>query len=252
LLAGAKVRVVALLVLLFTVPLSATAVVVFRTPARIILAADERRMTDDGGKALHPSGGDCKIRLSGKWAFVIGGYSGTDKPGGHVDVFATLAKAVEHEATIRGAVTAVGQAFATTLHDALVEAVTTSSLMYAAGTEMIAVLIAGDGAVGFYGVSITSRDPVTLKTGGALCPGDACTNGRLYFAAAADGTSTKLILRTPRPAWLEQADASAARRVIELQMQATPHEVGEPFDVLQIDASGARWVDRDPRSACQP
>jgi hypothetical protein len=51
---------------------------------------------------------------------------------------------------------------------------------------------------------------------------------------------------------VEWANAAAARRIIAAQIAVTPHEVSRPIDVLQITAAGARWIERDPGSLCDP
>ena len=44
-------------------------------------------------------------------------------------------------------------------------------------------------------------------------------------------------------------DAATARRYIESEISQIPTLVRAPIDVLEITAAGARWIDRDPRSA---
>ena len=52
------------------------------------------------------------------------------------------------------------------------------------------------------------------------------------------------------PAWLERGDSAAARKLIDLQLAATPDTVAAPVDVLEVTAAGARWVGREHNSEC--
>jgi hypothetical protein len=84
-----------------------------------------------------------------------------------------------------------------------------------------------------------------------VCPGALCDSpGRVLHGASVGGIIPDLLVKQPRPAWVERADAAAARRLIQMQIQRTPDMVKPPIDVLEITASGARWVDRSAMSTC--
>jgi hypothetical protein len=122
------------------------------------------------------------------------------------------------------------------------------------GTPVLAIYVAGmsEGVltVGSFGADVEAISPLTLVTYGSTCPGPVCPDGRLFLGNSITSKPAIALLRAPRPEWVERGDAATARRLIELQADATPQQVGRPVDALEITMGGARWVDRSPASTC--
>lgn len=238
----------AMLVLLSDAVLEATTIVVFRQPDRIVFAADSMvRVTRREGEPTSSSA--CKIRRSGKFWFVLGGQ--IDFADNGPDSFSMIAQAIAPTLTVKDALEAiVGNGGLQRLEErfrALVGRVPQI-------VPMLAVAIGGlDGdelKVGLVLVSQKSRDQFQLDAQWGIPNVE-----RLFFEASVvrDSLASRLIKSPPRLAWVERGDAAAARRIISLQIAATPTRVGTPIDVLELRPDGrALWVGRDKASACLP
>jgi hypothetical protein len=247
-----RVAITFALIVALAPPLSATAIVAFRTPTRIVLASDSKSTVASDDAVRFPDG-DCKIRRAGRWWLLAGGYAA----GEHLDVRATLVNAVTPTTTLTDALAAVQTTYRHRVRDGLLNAAPLVKRLWPeAGRPALSVVVAGVDAgvlsVGYFGVSIERHAPLELSEGWGLCPGRLCKTGVLFFGSSVeDEPAVRLLKTTPRPAWLERADAAAARRVIELQIAATPQRVGRPVDVLEITNGDARWVNRERGSACE-
>lgn len=245
-------RAVIVAALLFGLPagLGATCTVAFLVPGqRIVFGADEATTAGDGTVA----GGNCKIRQSGRWIVLNAGLSRV----GAVDVFDAATDAVARTRTMDAALRAIESTYQQTIEPALARQAATPEfdvLFPKPDAPIIQLRVGGldRGAltVGAFVVGLVSRRPFRTETRRATCPGDVCDpDGRLIdSAAAAAEPAVALVSRRPYPAWLDRADAVAARRLLRMQAAATPERVRAPFDVLEIRADGRatwRW-----RSAC--
>jgi hypothetical protein len=237
----------ALVLLLGAARLTATAVVVFRTDRGIILASDSR-WTDAVPDGTFRFRHGCKILRSGRWWMVNGGFARSD----HVDVSATVARAIAAATTMDAAMRAVQQVYRATMQPSILRA--PYYQQKPPGTPVVAIVVAGLDhgvlSVGRFGADVVRQQPFALEDYGATCPGRLCPDGRLLYGVSQQGPVVDLLLKRPRPDWLERADAPAARRLIAMQIAATPERVGGPIDVLELTAAGARWAERDPQSAC--
>jgi hypothetical protein len=238
------------LLLALSTNLGATSVVVFRSDARIIIAADSTEITP--GRASQRG---CKVQQAGRWGFV----TGSVRRVGALDVAQLVSTAIMAMTTITKALAAIEDVYTHRLKPVLTAPVLKP--LFKVDMPIVTVLVAGLDAgvltVGYFGADLTSFDPLTLVHASATCPGatlprNVCgSDGRFFYAAAgADPSTVNLVLTVPRPAWLEKQDAAAALRLLDMAATADPHEVGRPFDVLQLDAGGMRWIGRDPHSSC--
>jgi hypothetical protein len=227
---------------------SATAVVVLRPDAtRVILASDSRLTTvGPDGRLRFRSG--CKIFRAGPWWFTNGGFTRS----ADVDVNALVARAVASATSMDAAMRALQQVYRATLQPSILRA--PYYQQKPPGTPVVAIVVAGLDhgvlSVGRFGADVVRQQPFALEDYGATCPGRLCPDGRLLYGVSQQGPVVDLLLKRPRPDWLERADAPAARRLIAMQIAATPERVGGPIDVLELTAAGARWAERDPQSAC--
>lgn len=239
--------------LLLSPALKATAIVAFRTPERVVLAGDSFVLhTDAAGRTS--SRRACKVLPAGRWWLLLGGMeqiAGTRR--GDVDVTARLRTALSGAVTMREAVASLRRAWEGLRDDAAEMVAAPPGRPVVEGGPLFQAVVggveAGVPAIGFFGVTLTTRSPAAFAESSVTCPGN-CLSGRVFAGwSRADGPVVDLI-REPRPLWLEVAGAAAARRLIEMQIKATPRFVGGPVDVLEITAGGARWVGRDKASAC--
>jgi hypothetical protein len=225
------------------VSLSATALVVFRQPGRIILAGDSVFTVADGTTYRA-----CKVRRAGRWWFVVGGFI---NHGRETDTYTLVSTAISGTDSVSAALTAIG-GLSRTFYDGLKAAQSSPR----SDLPMLEIIVGGNDhgvlTVGAYNVELKRREPFELSATSGTCPGEWCADGRVFFSASvdADKPAIRLMSMKPRPAWLQRGDAVAARRLIELQIAATPQSVGPPIDVLEITSSGARWVGRETASQC--
>lgn len=256
--AGLRLWVCTLLLVWFaTATVKGTAVIAIRTPERIVLAADSAAgvyPSADGERRSVPSG--CKIRRAGRWWLLAGGFTGHPDR----DARPALAQAIAAAETLPAALAALQAAWRREL---LPDVQASQSLyrgrLYRDGLPISQVIVAGIDrgvlSVGLYGAWLQRREPFEVADGTATCPGRLCDDNAAPYlwGSSVDGPLVTLI-GTPasaRPAWLQRADAAAARRLIELQIAATPDRVGAPIDVLEVDADGrATWVQHDRASSC--
>jgi hypothetical protein len=257
---SAAVLVAAALVALAT-SVEATAIIMLRNNNRIVLAADSRWSDQTAGSMGITKRHGCKIHRSGQFWFMTSGYEGggDQKLGGPgVDsVIALVAERLKSARTLADALQSVGRAWDTmrpkveglVAHPALQHLLRPSAL----GPFMQVVLAGqerGVPTVGVFTVRIQSARPVQFSTRAASCPGTLCPgpDGFALYGASKAGAMAPLVSNPP--AWLRAVDSTAARQVIDLEIAASPTFVGPPVDILVIDAGGARWVNRDPKSAC--
>ena len=214
-----------LALVILPVGVSATAVVIFRTPTSIIIAADSRLTITDG---TFRDG--CKIVRSGKWWMVNGGFTRSDA----VDVNATVAQAIAPTTTIEAAMQAVQQVYRAKIQPEILKApyyqqkppFTPVMALFIAGLEQ------GIPVVGRFGADAPRMDDYS-----ATCPGRLCSDGRLRYGVGPVGFPERVRAAT--------ADVAGARRIIEEQIQVTPERVGPPIDVVELTAAGgARFSQR--------
>ena len=234
----------------------ATAVVVFRTPERIVVASDSlvQQQTDEERRVTLA----CKVRsvAAGRWWFVLAGYMGGTAPA--LDLWSVVADALMPVRTLADAKEALVSRAYPAMHSALKAArgSTAFARMYTERQTLTSIVVAGADptpSVGLFVVVLRSIEPFELTAAWLTCPGTACEQQeRLYYGTSiAAGPLTEL-LRWPRPAWVQRADAAAARQLVAEQINAAPAEVASPIDVLQISPQGATWIMRDPASLCAP
>lgn len=230
-----------------TVSISATGVVAFRTPERVVLGVDSALThIDTLGRTMHVATG-CKLSRAGAWTVAWGGLVAG---GSTTDLAATFQRTIAPAPSLAALGRAVERFVArhvTTLRWADLPSYREPGkvVLWAA----VGRVSRGTPELGIFRAIVAATQPaVRLHTDAAFCPGD-CTSGRLSAGQSiAAGPISRLIAEPP--AWLLPYDGRAARRLLSLQAQATPRVVAAPFNVLEITANGARWVDRDARSAC--
>jgi len=223
------------------VTLSATTLVVFRTPTAVILATDSAAVElDETGK--HHMQVDCKIRPSGRWWFVIGGFL-RDSHGDMRDVVAT---SIANTTTIQAALAAIDD-------HSLSDHIRANRALYKgrqAGSPLMTIVIADTTMiVGVFMVSLKTADPFEVMVETGTCPGTLCATGSYYLVGEPGDAPPNPLLKA-LPSWFQRGDAAAARQFITEQIAFTPLLARHPIDVLEITTTGARWVGREESSAC--
>lgn len=217
---------------------SATALVVFLTPDYIILAGDNR-LRVDGVPATHSH---CKFARAGRWWLLTGGVN---------SVASLIADAVRPATTMADVQTALRREYPNI--ETILRQAERHYHNHAVNTPLLTTYVIGASPleVGMFTVRVAQQRPFTLSGAVLACPGPLCDDdGRLLTGSSVTGPLVTLLATQPRPAWLDRADAAAARRLIELQIAATPEFVAPPIDVLEIRPTGVRWIDRAPTSPC--
>jgi hypothetical protein len=249
-----RLLLLAALVVVLSVSVRATAIVAFRTSERIILAADGltiRRGAETRTLRV------CKLRRSGRWFYMVGGYEG-DKGG--MDVFATVSAAIRSTSTMSDALGAVQRAWTADIEPAFKQAAAVPKIAaeLAEGGLAFRIVIGGVEArvptLGVFSAILLKKDPPTFLPSTFRCPGAQCSDEQPVFVTggpSATGPVVRLI-QAPRPDWVERADVSAARRLIELEIHETPRLVGPPIAIVEITAAGARWIERGSACAAIP
>jgi hypothetical protein len=231
-----RARLIALALACAPIGVSATTLVVFRTPAAVILATDSGAVGLDANGRHHVQI-DCKIRHSGRWWFLIGGFLWA----GNVDMRDWVAARIAPARTVPEALAAIDAD--RSIRDRLIA----NKALYPgrqAGSPLMTVVIAGpDRTVGVFMVSLKTAAPfeVTAETG--VCPGAICPTGN-YFLAGEPGDAPPNPLLKALPPWFQRGDAAAARQFITEQIAFTPQLARPPISVLELTATGARWLDR--------
>lgn len=248
--------VAALLVALAVGRIAASAVVVFRSPARLVFAADSRRQ-DQTGRVDSV----CKIRPAGRWWFTVGGFTTSADPA--VDVMTLTARALAPAVTLTSARDALVAQVYPKVHAALSRARSRPGFakLFEEGAPVMEIVVGGTEpdaptvvVAAIFDVTLKTVEPLALPARWLTCPGLWCPDGRLFHGAsvATATTAGPVVERItpPRVSWVERGDAAAALRIIREQIAATPRDVRGPVDVLEVTAGGARWVERERGSLC--
>lgn len=229
-------------------------IVVFRQPDRIILAVDSLATSaEQHGTSLYTHRSDgAKMRTYGRWSLALCGFS--KGPNG-LDVRETIGREVGATMTMAEALQAVQRVFERRLlpslnlarhypafHD-LFDAVGGSVLaLFVAGVEPPSLRSGGDAdgtlALGAFGADVVAMDPLQCRMYGGALPGILGDGSRPFYHAVGQELAVSLVNAESRPDWLARGDAEAARRVLEMQIEATPDRVAAPFQIVEITKRG--------------
>ena len=192
------------------VSLAATTLVVFRVDGRVILATDSAAVRLDEKGRDHITVG-CKIRQSGKWWLLNGGYFAPDVVADRIAAASTLADALAalHHSDLRDRVIANKDLWS----------------RRPAGSPLTTVVIAGpDLTLGVFMISLKTVTPFEAIAESDTCPGRLCpTDGYYLVGEPGDAPQNPLLKALP---WFRQGDAAAARRFINEQIAVTHNSRG--------------------------
>jgi hypothetical protein len=78
------------------------------------------------------------------------------------------------------------------------------------------------------------------------CPGIPCgnTGHPIIISTGQEDAIRSEINSLSRPGGLPANDAETARHLVEMEITARPDKVGPPISIVQINNSGARWINK--------
>ena len=243
-------RLIVLALLVASARLSASAIIVFRTPTAIVLAADSLRVGTDGQTRLV-----CKIHRSGRWWLVFGGFFSTTDPIQPLDVIELTNREIATASTLRDVRMALEARVAPPIIATLTAAkgLPNFSTLFPPGA-VSAIVVGGQNPgdrtlrLGVFRINLAAN-VFRLTNTWVECPGPSCGNGIVTYSASVPGPA-RAKMRGPLLWWVALRNGAAARRLIEEQITATPMQVSRPIDVLEITTKGPRWMQPDRESLC--
>jgi hypothetical protein len=209
-------------------------------PGRVVMAADRMgTMADAQGAISTTTGNSCKIRRAGRWQFSVAGF---DHVADGVRVRDVLEKAIAPATGFFLALRDARRAYYETIHPIAKAASTLAGFrrMFPQGCRILNIHLAGveNGvpALGGLAFELVSLNPFTVRDYWTSAPGALVGPDERAFLACAPSAEplTALLEQRPRPDWLMQADEDAARRLVELQADASPEAVGGAIDVITV------------------
>lgn len=240
------------LMLLLVGRAAATTIVAVKTPNEIVIGADSK-VTDTFGNAFANQA--CKIVQAGNLFFAYEGLARDRRTGFDIAKIAAQslqlkpnATAVEKVSIFTGFVTS--QLFAELLslkqHDP-----ETYREKIEGGQTFLKILVAG-----FEGnrplLFVRQFRAVSLSRGtiGVIVVPDDCLSDCAGYPVIRSLGETAAIDGLPEetPGFWENGIVEGVRRLIETEIAARSEYVGPPVDILRIDKTGARWIQR--KQAC--
>jgi hypothetical protein len=225
---------------LWTTPVQATTIVAFRSDERIILATDSAALGLDD-RTFIAGTIDCKVQPSGQFWTLYGGFMASDG----LDLREVIGQRIANAKTMTEALNAIEEEYRKRLR-ALLASKSRLFEHRRPGEPVMVVIVAGQGTLGMFRVTVKQQEPFDVVEAS-----ETHATGVYYNVASHPSPVIDQFLKSPLPSWFRRADATAARRFIEMQIRETPDKAKAPIDVLELTPDGrARWIDRDPSSAC--
>jgi len=229
----------------WTRSLTATTIVIIRTPEHIVLAADSLWSYQMGARDLAPRIG-CKVRRVGNIYFTG---STTNVDGLQMQYLASQAMMTSRSPTAAADrfILDSGQLAARTAaheKDSIIDQCwrrACAEAVFFGLEEGVPTVI----QVRFEQVG-DSRESLKLKAHKFSCPGHCADRARTILLFGRTKYIEKVAQKKPE-FW--QSDENAARKLVEVEKNAEPQYVGGPIDVLTLDAEGPHWSSV-PGGAC--
>jgi ATP-dependent protease HslVU (ClpYQ) peptidase subunit len=225
-----------------------TAVFVIRTPNEIVVAADSRSVSGNDIPDPEPI---CKIRRFGDVYIVVNGMS-QDTPTGY-EVFSILKAASERKGMLTDKISAFESMVKAPLEKALNRLRRENAVAFQRNAIEIAPL-----GVNFFGVergvlalynrrfvvrlSANNQASVFIERHG--CSGADCPDGVAVVTVGA--TEFKERFARENPNFMQGNLVEAARKFVQMQIDARVVDVGPPIDILRITKDGAKWIQKKP------
>jgi hypothetical protein len=234
-------------------PARATTVVAVKTPTEVVIGADSK-VTDTFGNAFERQA--CKIVPAGSVVFAYEGMARDRRTGFDVARTARAALLARREATAAERVGDMTGALADALFAELprlkrldpdtyrvkVEGRVFLKILVAAfegGRPLLFVrhFRAAPSRADIVGVTVIPDDCL------ADCGGGAGATHVMRFLGESEAIEG---LAEETPGFWDEGVAEGVRRLVETEIAARAEYVGPPVDILRLDRSGARWVQKKP------
>lgn len=229
----------------------ATTIVVIRTPAEIVLAADSRDTFEDKNSPTRTSD-VCKIyQSSGGIYFALSGLV-SDRVTGF-SLARLVARASGHHRRIADKVKSAEQLIGEALISELPEVKARDPEGYRKfirEKSVLSVVFAGveDGVLTVHGFSaMLAVSPGGVTPSGFVeeaCPGN-CPNGTRGFWLGEAGAIKRLMAAQGLP---RLPTIDLAKYLVQLEIESDADSVGGPIDLLRITSTGSEWTQR--KSGC--
>lgn len=240
------------------VPVGATAIVVLRTPHKLVLAGDSVVTIGNRHDTV------CKVVPVGHyWVGAAGIYGNEDNS---FSIFALLesirvasTSAIDTLTRIRDTVAPSLAAFLDSEYRLAPNGFNTvfSPFSPRKGLALTLYVAGYENAVPTVFRLILAVSSLDITRGPVVsayirqCPGDWCPDGALYEGAGNAGPTIRSLLKPPYLSWIKKADAAAAGRLIQAEIAEGEGEVGPPVNVLVFNKNGTpHWDHRDSKSSC--
>lgn len=235
----------------FPVESGATSLVCLRSPDAIVLAADSRMTVRNSAGESYSR--ECKIHREGDIVFALVGFY--KDPVQRYDLRELVASAIGKGMTLADATDAVTKTVSEALRAELLRLRSESPGLYAKHIEgktgpLVEILLAR------YEESVPKVALIGLRPSGlpsgnialhgdlTVCPGE-CSAKSITAFFLTDRTAIDAYLgKGGKLDWV--SPANAAKKMVELVIEADTPGVGPPVDVLRIDGKGMTWVERKP------
>jgi hypothetical protein len=224
----------------------ATTVIGIKTPFGFVIAVDSKptyRGPGNKGPAVV-----CKIVQSGPLYFAIAGLAGDRDRGFLPDriVASNFSTADSLARNIERIDRAISDALIIEMKRLKTEAPDEFAYNQRPGGETL-MIIAGEmvnGTPHMFGRGFRYIDnTMTVAISRKSCPGD-CANGAYFFFAGETDVAQRTL-----PEFSQDGAAhdpvTDARKLVEVEIQASPENVGPPITILRVDKDSASWVSND-------
>lgn len=228
----------------------ATTIVAVKTPTEIVIGADSK-VTDTYGNAQASQA--CKIVQAGDLFFAYEGLARDRRTGFDIAVLAKRALLLKPDATVAERIGILTGLITTELFIELPRLKEQDPATYRekveGGQPFLKILIAGfDGErpvlfVRQFRAVLLTRRTIGVSVAPDDCPADCVDEIVVRFlgeTAAIDG------LPEETPGFWTEGVVEGVRRLVETEIAARSEYVGPPVDILRIDKTGARWMQKKP------
>ncbi|HEY0385799.1 MAG TPA: hypothetical protein VGC64_07290 [Pyrinomonadaceae bacterium] len=229
---------------------AATTVVAVKTPLEIVVGADSK-VTDTFGNAF--AGSACKIVQAGNLFFAYEGLARDRRTGFDITKTARQALQLKPDATVSERVSILTGLVATELFAELASLKQHDPETYRekieGGQTFLKILVAGfegDDPLlfvrQFRAVQLNSQ-----PAGVSVVPDDCLADCREAVVIRSLGETAAIEdLPEETPGFWAEGITEGVRRLIETQIAARSEYVGPPVDILRMDKTGARWIQKKP------
>ena len=228
-------------------PALATSIIAVRVKGQVIIGADSKRLhADDGVPFDEPV---CKIGKAEGFFFAVGGVA-TDSETGFIPA-SVIITASKMQGTIEQKVDKIEDMIKEPLIRVLDRFRQEHPLGYGqrfgTGSALQIIFFGVENGYTFVLVSDfiptpSLSAPVQLNIKRYNCPGVACPTGEQIFIGGYYDAIKRFL--TEKPDYWRENTVEAVRRLIELEIEDVPDNVGPPIDILRVDMNGGRWIQK--------